>query len=362
MPKPMKTPAQQVVDQTVHQAADPSTGATVLQAAAAAQLRRGWLLGVLGVVIFALTIPMTRLASGSTADPQLPAVFVAIGRAAFAGVLALAWLLLRRAAWPRPEQWRQLALTGCGVVVGFPLFMGLAVVRVDAVHAAVVTGLLPLATAALAAVLLRQRPSAAFWACAGAGTALVIGFAAWKGGAGLQLADGLLGVAMLAAAFGYVHGARLSSGPTGRAMPPEDVICWVLVMALPLTVPVAWATWPTAPVRAASWVGFAYVAIFSMWLGFFAWYRGLALGGTLRVSQVQLVQPFLSMWFAVPVLGEALDAATVVFSLAVMATVLVSRRLSTGVAAKPPDLAAEALPVLSTQRPNQRSTQPNQST
>ncbi len=346
MSKPLKTPAEHAAEC----AAKPASSTASLHAAAAAQLRRGWLLGVLGVVIFALTIPMTRLASGSTADPQLPAVFVAIGRAAFAGVLALAWLLLRRAAWPRPAQWRQLALTGCGVVVGFPLFMGLAVVRVDAVHAAVVTGLLPLATAAVAAVLLRQRPSAAFWACALAGTALVIGFAAWKGGAGLQLADGLLGVAMLAAAFGYVHGARLSSGPAGRAMPPEEVICWVLVMALPLTLPVAWATWPTAPVRAASWIGFAYVAIFSMWLGFFAWYRGLALGGTLRVSQVQLVQPFLSMWFAVPVLGETLDAATVVFSLSVMATVLVSRRLSTGTAATPSDVHAPVQPVLSTPR------------
>ena len=296
-------------------------------ALAAANLARGWALGVLGVVIFALTIPMTRLASGSLADPQLPAVFVAIGRAALAGILALAWLLWRRAKWPRPAQWRRLALTGCGVVLGFPLLMGLAVVRVDAVHAAVVTGLLPIATAAVGAVLLRQRPSAAFWACAIAGTALVVGFAWWKGSASLQLADGLLALAMLAAAFGYVQGARLSTPEGGPPMPPEEVICWVLVMALPLTLPVAWSTWPSVAVRASAWAGFAYVAVFSMWLGFFAWYRGLALGGTLRVSQVQLVQPFLSMWFAVPVLGESLDAATIAFSLAVMATVLVSRRL-----------------------------------
>ncbi len=346
----------------------------MLQAAAAKRLAQGWMLGVLGVVMFAMTIPMTRLASGSTVEPQLPAVFVAIGRAAFAGVLALAWLLLRRAAWPRPQQWRRLALTGCGVVVGFPLFMGLAVVRVDAVHASVVTGLLPLATAAMGALLLRQRPSAAFWACAGLGTAMVIAFAAWKGGAGLQLADGLLGLAMLAGAFGYVQGARLSWGPAGQAMPPEEVICWVLVMALPLTVPVAWATWPSVPVRASAWGGFAYVTVFSMWLGFFAWYRGLALGGTLRVSQVQLVQPFLSMWFAVPVLGESLDVVTVVFSLAVMATVLVSRRLSTGAAAQSPNNTAKppaaANPELRPnqlsepliQRPSERPTQPNQRT
>ena len=296
----------------------------------AADQARGWLLGGLGVLIFALTIPMTRLASGSVDDPQLPAVFVAIGRAALAGVLALAWLAWRRAALPSAAQWWRLGWTGCGVVLGFPLFMGLAVRQVDAAHAAVVTGLLPIATAAVAALLMRQRAGVSFWACAGVGCALVIAFAWSKGEAGLRGADALLLAAVLAGAFGYVQGAQLSVASLhgrDRAMPPEHVICWVLVMALPLTLPVAWATWPTAPARVSSWAGFAYVAVFSMWLGFFAWYRGLALGGTLRVSQVQLVQPFLSMWLAVPLLGEALDALTVGFSLAVMATVVVARRL-----------------------------------
>ena len=120
----------------------------------------GWWLGALGVLVFALTIPMTRLASGSLAAPQLPAVFVAIGRAALAGLLAAGWLLATRAPWPRAVQWRQLALTALGVVFGFPLFLGLAVQRVDAAHAAVVSGLLPIATAVIAALLLRQRPSA----------------------------------------------------------------------------------------------------------------------------------------------------------------------------------------------------------
>jgi drug/metabolite transporter (DMT)-like permease len=74
-------------------------------------------------------------------------------------------------------------------------------------------------------------------------------------------------------------------------------------------------------------MGFGYVSLFSMWLGFFAWYRGLALGGVLRVSQVQLLQPFLALLFAVPVLGERLEAATVVFSLAVVGVVYLGRRM-----------------------------------
>ncbi len=295
------------------------------------------MLGVLGVLIFALTIPMTRLASGSLAAPQLPAEFVAIGRAALAGLLAALWLGATRAPWPRPAQWRQLGLTALGVVFGFPLFLGWAVQRVDAAHAAVVSGLLPIATALMGALLMRQRPSRGFWACALLGTALVLGFAFWKGGARLQAADGLLVLAVLWGGVGYVLGARLSA-PQGDGRPPmapQQVISWVLVASLPVTLPLTWAFHPTAPVRLAAWGGFLYVSVFSMWLGFFAWYRGLQLGGMLRVSQVQLLQPFLSMWLAVPLLGEPLDAATVGFSLAVMATVFLSRRMAVAAAPAP---------------------------
>jgi drug/metabolite transporter (DMT)-like permease len=301
---------------------------------ALAPATRGWLLGLLGVAIFALSIPMTRLASGSLAVPQLPAEFVAIGRAALAGLLALAWLAATRAPRPTRRQWPRLAATALGVVFGWPLFLGWAVQRVDAVHAAVVTGLLPMATAAIGALLLRQRASPGFWAVALLGTALVLGYAAWQGGTAPQAADGLLLLAVLWGGFGYVQGARLSSaqGDGRPPMPPEQVISWVLVLSLPVTLPVAAWFWPTAPVRAAAWGGFLYVSVFSMWLGFFAWYRALALGGTLRISQVQLLQPFLSMWLAVPLLGEALDAATVAFSIAVMATVFVSRRMAVSAA------------------------------
>lgn len=293
----------------------------------------GWLLGALGVLAFAFTIPMTRLAGGDASAPQLPPVFVAVGRAAVAGLLALAWLLAIRAPRPRPAQWRVLALAAIGVVFGFPLCIGLAVRHVDAAHAAVVTGVLPIATAAMGAWWLRQRASLAFWLCAAFGTALVLGFAAWKGGSSLQPADALLLGAVLFGGFGYVQCARLFSGSEpalGAAMAPAHVISWVLVLALPLTLPLTallvGTAWPAQPIRASAWLGFAYVALISMWLGFFPWYRGLALGGTLRVSQVQLVQPFLSMWLAVPLLGESLDWPTVGFSLAVMATVIVSKR------------------------------------
>ena len=286
---------------------------------------RGLLLGALGVLIFAATLPMTRLAVGDIAAPQLPPAFVTAGRAAVAGLLSLAWLALLRVPPPARRHWPALALSALGTVLGFPLFLSLALRRVDAMHAAVVTGVLPLATAAVAALVLRQRASAGFWACAVGGCALVVGFAAWRGSGALTAADGLLLLAVACAAVGYVAGAQVAA-----TLPAAQVICWVLVLSLPAVLPLAWWLRPQQPASPAAWAGFAYVSLFSMWLGFFAWYRGLALGGVMRVSQVQLLQPFLALLLAVPLLGERLDTATVGFALAVMAVVFVGRRMPVG--------------------------------
>jgi drug/metabolite transporter (DMT)-like permease len=277
--------------------------------------------GAVGVLIFALTLPMTRLAVGDAADPQLPPAFVTAGRAAVAGILAVLYLRWRGASVPPRHLWPTLAASAVGTVVGFPLFLSLALRHVDAMHAAVVTGVLPLATAVAAALAFRQRPSTAFWASAVAGCALVLGYAAWQGSGRLTAADGLLLAAVASAALGYVAGAR-----AGAELPAPQVISWVLVGSLPLTLPVALWLWPDAPVRASAWGGFAYAAVFSMWLGFFAWYRGLALGGVVRVSQVQLLQPFLALIAAALLLGERLDPVTIGFTLAVLGVVFMGQR------------------------------------
>jgi drug/metabolite transporter (DMT)-like permease len=289
------------------------------------QISKGLWLGLLGIVIFAVTLPMTRLAVGTPEAPQMSGLFIAMGRAVVAAALSALFLLATRAPLPQRRDWLPLAITAGGVVFGFPLFTSIAMRYVEAMHASVIVGVLPLATAAVGALLHRQRPSAGFWLCAALGSALVVLFAVLRSGAAglsIHFADLLLLAAMLCAAVGYGYGARLS-----QHMQAEHVICWALLISLPVTLPLALMSWPPAPVRASAWVGFAYLGVFSMWLGFFAWYRGLALGGTVRVSQVQLVQPFLSMLFAVPLLGESLDAVTVGFGLAVIATVFVGKQM-----------------------------------
>ena len=295
---------------------------------------RGLWLGLLGIVIFSVTLPMTRLAVGTPDAPQMSGLFIAMGRAVVAAGLSALLLLATRAPWPARSDWLPLVITAGGIVFGFPLFTSIAMRYVEATHASVIVGVLPLATAVVGALLHRQRPSAGFWLCAAFGSALVVLFAVLRSGAtgtnasfGISAADLLLLAAMGCAAVGYCYGGRLA-----HHMRAEHVICWALIISLPATLPLSIYSWPVQSIKPSAWLGFGYVAVFSMWLGFFAWYRGLALGGTVRVSQVQLVQPFLSMLFAMALLGEKLDAMTVGFGLAVIATVFVGKKMPAGIA------------------------------
>jgi len=292
------------------------------------QASLGLWLGFLGVFVFGLTLPMTRLATGTADAPQLSPWFVTWARAALAGGLSIVYLLLTRSPFPAREHRVPLALSLLGNVIGYPLLLGWALREVTASHAAVITALLPLVTAAAAAWLMHQRARLGFWLFAALGSALVALYSLLRAhqqghGFGLSHADLLLVGAVVAASVGYVAGAKITP-----ALGAERVISWVCVMALPLTVPGALLTWPEQPIALSAWLALAYVGVFSMWAGFFAWFRGLALGGALRVSQMLLLQPFISIAAAVPLLGESLDAMTLGFALAVVATVFMGRRMA----------------------------------
>jgi drug/metabolite transporter (DMT)-like permease len=286
----------------------------------------GLWLGLVGVIVLGLTLPMTRLATGTADAPQLSPWFVTWARAALAGGLSVAYLVFTRSRWPTAVQGRSLALAVAGNVIAFPLLLGWALRSVTASHGAVIMALLPLATAALAAWLLHQRARLAFWLFASLGSALVATYSLLRAhqlghGFGLAAADLLLIGAVIAASLGYVAGAKVTP-----ALGAERVISWMCVMALPITVPGALLTWPTQPIATHSWLALLYVGVFSMWAGFFAWFRGLALGGALRVSQMQLLQPFVSIVAAVPLLGESLDVMTLGFAMAVVFTVWLGKR------------------------------------
>lgn len=279
----------------------------------------GLLLGLLGVAAFSLTLPMTRVAVA-----QLDPWFVAFGRMAGAGLVAGLWLAVTRTPRPARSDLWLLACSALGVVIGFPLLTSLAMKTMPANHGAILNGALPFATAVLARLIFGERQSHRFWIAAAVGSAIVIAFALREGAtSGASQAGALaMGGAVLMGALGYVTGGRVASRIGG-----VGAILWALVIALPLTLPVAlvsiWATTPSADTSA--WVAFAYVTLISQLAGFFAWYNGLALGGIARVSQVQLLQVFFTIAAAALAFGEAVHPATWLAAAAVVATIVIGR-------------------------------------
>ena len=280
---------------------------------------RGLLFGFLGIAIFSLSLPATRLAVTGL-DPFL----VGLGRSLAVSPLAGLLLLISRSRWPGWKLVPSFLIVIAGVIAGFPVLSALAMQSLPASHGAIVLGVLPLATALAGALRAGDRPSPGFWLVGLVGSAIVVGYAFVRGAGEPQAADGLLLLAVAAAALGYAEGGRLAQRLGGW-----QVICWALIIAAPLLVlPVAWLTLHRGlQAKPLAWAGFAYVALFSQFIGFFFWYKGLAIGGVARVSQVQLAQLFLTLGASALFLGEHVDLTTVLFGVAVAIVLVIGRRM-----------------------------------
>jgi drug/metabolite transporter (DMT)-like permease len=274
-------------------------------------------LGFIGMVIFGGTLPATRLAVAGL-DP----FFITVGRAAASGLLAAVLLLMLRRRWPSPRQIRTMLICIVTLVLGFPGLMALSMQTVPASHGGVVLGILPLTTAAASSLILGERPSLRFWLLAGLGTTVVVAFALRDSGGGIVIGDVYMFLAAISTSIGYVFSADLS-----REMPGWEVISWILALALPLTLPLAVWLWPADPstVSTAAWVAFAYVSVFSMFVGFFAWNAGLAMGGVARVSQIQLLQTFVTLGLSAVINGEHIGLSTVAVAAIVVIIVAAGR-------------------------------------
>ena len=279
---------------------------------------RAYTLAFIGIAMFSITLPMTRIAV-----TQMSPVFVSFGRAAIAGLLALGVLIYQRAARPQGSDWGWLLGTIIGVVFGFPLFSSIAMKSVAAAHGAIITGLLPLATIIAGALLLGERPSIKFWVWALLGSALVVCFALLRGGGQPVSGDWAMIAAILLGALGYACGGHLSKKLGGI-----QTICWALVLSLPINLVVSVLNWQQQYLDAnvMTWVGLGYVSVFSMFLGFFFWYGGLALGGIAKIGQVQLMQPFMTVLFAAWLNHEPFEFSTALFALGVILTVAMGRQ------------------------------------
>ncbi|WP_422614397.1 DMT family transporter [Brevibacterium metallidurans] len=324
--------------------------------------RAGVWWGLLGVTAFSFTVPFTRIAAESGSMSPL---FIGAGRATVASILAglLLWLVWLRGRsrsggeftgaaspgaasagaassgpasagrtpgassvrLPTGIQCLRLLVVAGGVVLGFPLLTSYALSQTPASHAAVVIALLPAATAAAAVIRTKERPGRGFWVMAALSAVLAVVFALVQGAefGGLRPADLLLFAAVVAAAVGYAEGGVLS-----REIGSWQTISWALVLSAPVTLGLTvLAIVTVAPSGSpAQWASFAYLGVISMFLGFFAWYRGLAIGPMAQVSQVQLIQPVMSIAWAALLLGERLDWPTIVCGTAVIASAALTVR------------------------------------
>ena len=281
----------------------------------------GLILGVIGVIIFSLTMPMTKIAmTGELLSPW----FVWAGRAVLAAVAGIAYLLATRAPWPPRSAWWPLAGATVGIVFGWPLLNTLALQTVPSSHAAVVNGILPLSTAVIGAWLNGESLSRRFWACAVGGTLLVCGYAWQRTHGELHAADALMLLGIVMGGLGYACGAMATRQLTG-----PQTISWALILGLPGTLALSLWHAPTSVAAAtapmSAWLAFVYLGLMSQWIGFFFWYKGLARGGIARVSQVQLIQLFFTLGFAALLLNESIEPAMFLVALLTVALIAVGR-------------------------------------
>ncbi|KAE9649109.1 DMT family transporter [Pseudomonas sp. PB106] len=280
----------------------------------------GWINGFIGVVIFSGSLPATRLAVLEF-DP----VFLTVLRAAIAGVLAVALLWLFRERRPARNQWLSLLIVTLGVVLGFPLLTALALQHVTSAHSIVFVGLLPLATAIFGVLRGGERPRPVFWMFSVLGSALVVGYAISQGLTASPTGDLLMLAAIVACGLGYAEGAKLS-----RSLGGWQVICWALVLALPLMALLSVCLAPASfdQVSRSAWLCLAYVSLFSMLIGFVFWYRGLAQGGIAAVGQLQLLQPFFGLALAATLLHEQVSLGMLAVTLGVIVCVAGAKKFA----------------------------------
>ena len=279
---------------------------------------KGMLLGFIGVLMFSLTLPFTRIAVA-----ELSPYFVTFGRSSLGGICALLLFAFTKPKLPTKSQLIRLSVMALGVVYGFPLFVSLAMKTLPSAHGGIVLGVLPLATAVVGALRFNERPSLAFWITAVMGSLLVITYASLNGSGGLASEDWLLFVAIASASIGYSEGGKLS-----EEMSSVDVISWALVLTLPINIFVTYQyiDFEISAVSTSAIISFVYVGLISMYIAFFFWYRGIALGGVARVGQVQLLQPFLTLVGAYFLLDEQITAMNIGFALCVLAVVVLGKR------------------------------------
>jgi drug/metabolite transporter (DMT)-like permease len=280
-----------------------------------------YILGVMSVAAFALTLPCAKLLAN-----HLGAIQIGLFRSMLAALAAVPVLFWMRSARPNASQAKRLLLMSLGVVYGFPILTAVGMKHVPVGHGGVVLAALPLSTAIFGTILTKEKPPAMFWVASIAGFVAVALFAGLRSdmGGGFYVGDLALLGAVVLAGFGYAQGGALS-----KEMKGWEVMCWALVLNLPLLLPLSLINFNAgdfASFGTVQWGALAFLAFVNSLLGFFSWNRAMALGGIQRISQLQLLQPFFTYAYSIILMGEVFDPLALLICLAVISLVVVSKR------------------------------------
>ncbi len=290
----------------------------------------GFLLGFIGVVIFSLTLPITR----HLAQSDFTSLEIGFGRGFLAGIASLFILLFKgqfkSEHLPSKSDLRKLMITAVGVVFAFPIFTAIAMQSIPAGNGGIVLAAVPLSTAIFAGLLSDENPTKRFWGMAILGFISVTVFRLLTSDSSitnLGLGDLALLVCVIIGGMGYAQGGIL-----GKKMSGWKIICWSLVISLPLVVPLTLFNFNfthllhVAQDSSISILLFAFLCLFNNLIGFFFFYEGLGIGGVAKVSQIDLFRPFFTFFFAVVFLGESMNLISVVFLLLIISIVYLGKR------------------------------------
>jgi len=278
---------------------------------------KGLLLGLVGVFLFSLTLPLTKIAL----DGFNP-IFIGSARTALAGIIAIVFIFTKKVPYPKSIKFKEFLFMIPGIGFIYPIFTALALSNKLPSHAGVILGILPLATAYFSFIYAGEKPSYRFWLASIAGSLLVIGFALMDGTGSISYGDCLLFVACLAAAFAYAVGGTLS-----KEVKPIAIISWTLIYCLPANIVISYYSIDFRPFEVSinSWLAFIWLGISSSYLAFFFWYGGLSYGGVARVSQLLLLQPAFNLFLSYILLNDPLTALNLVFTFLIVLTVFIGK-------------------------------------
>lgn len=279
---------------------------------------KGMLIGFVGISIFSLTLPFTQMAVN-----EMSPFFVAFARASIAGICALILLIFTKSKFPNKIQIRRLIIIVIGVIYGFPIFTSIAMKTLPSSHSGIVLGILPLAMSLFAAIKYKEKPSSSFWMISIFGTFIVISYTFIDNNGSLMIEDLWLLFAILFAAIGYSEGGTLA-----KEMGSIGVISWALVISLPINLFASYLFYEInyTSISFQAMISLTYVGLFSMFIGFFFWYKGIAIGGISRVGQVQLIQPFLTIVGAYFLTNEKITTLNILFAFMVLIVIIIGRK------------------------------------